>query len=270
MYLPPEAVGASNKYNGSLQPSSDPSPPARIKMHNIASIAKHKTKKALHIAHPNDARDNETRQLEDAMQEINESPAFNSSKLLNKARIESSGLSDKAIATLQATSQFIYSPTSAIKTRATKRTAGKLAKSQPYLSRQADLDFLTAHDDLQTAQGFRYEDDNDDADGMEMRQRSKSVNQCEDHIKQMESTRESMRVAWVTTRHIQRVRAIDLIPPPPLSDDAFEEPDEYGFTEFHWGKWIAYVCAIIASGRASTNKKQEYSTFFAQLHSAVH
>jgi hypothetical protein len=51
-----------------------------------------------------------------------------------------------------------------------------------------------------------------------------------------------MRVAWVTARHVQRVRVVDAIPPPPFPDDTFsEDVDDCGFTEFKWGKWIAYV-----------------------------
>ena len=46
------------------------------------------------------------------------------------------------------TAEELLNPKTAAKRHATKNAAGKLAKSRPYLSRKADLDFLDAHDEL--------------------------------------------------------------------------------------------------------------------------
>ncbi len=65
-----------------------------------------------------------------------------------------------------------------------------------------------------------------------------------------------MRVAWVTARHVQRVRVVGAILPPPFPDDSFfDGVDDCGFTEFKWGKWIAYVNTSISwlQGGVQTN-----------------
>jgi hypothetical protein len=51
-----------------------------------------------------------------------------------------------------------------------------------------------------------------------------------------------MRVAWVTARHVQRVRVVDVMNPPRFPDDSFFfEEDDCGFKQFNWVKWLAYV-----------------------------
>jgi hypothetical protein len=163
--------------------------------HNIGSIAKRKTKKALHIEDFNNDNTEdeyvETRESQAAMEEINGSPAFGSSKILNKARIGPTGPHDKVIATMQATSHFISSPKAAPQTRGTRQTASKLAKSPPYISKEADLDFLEAYDHLHNAVGSR----DGSKDDVTTEARNRDVDDCEDTVKQIEAARENMKVA---------------------------------------------------------------------------
>lgn len=202
------------------------------KLLHIKEKAKEKTKEVLHM----DAKDQGERSSYNAgIEELNESPAFNPSKFLNRARIEHAGLPAQVISTVQSTAAAIINPKKVIKSQATKKTAGTLAKSRPYLSRKADLDFLEAHDDL-----VRAEDSRGEEDGEEHGKRS-DINQCEEHFEELEKRRQSMRVAWMTARHVQRVRVVDPIAPPFPDDSFFEQQDDCGFTEFNWGKWIAYV-----------------------------
>jgi len=206
------------------------------KLSGLKAKAKKKTKRALHLESPqNDA---ERTQYETEVEELNESPAFNPTKFLNRQRIEQAGLSAKAISAVQGTIHAITNPKQAIKSKATKKTAGTLAKSRPYLSRKADLDFLDAHDDLQKAECSRSETEDED----EAAQRNENIGRREEHIEELDRARLNMRVAWVTSRHVQRVRVVDAVPPPTLPDDAFfEEQDNCEFTDFNWGKWVAYV-----------------------------
>ena len=229
----------------------------RAKVHNIGSTAKQKIKKALPIdSSSNDDIEEEcveTNEYQAAMREINESPAFDSSRLLNNGRLGPIGLQDRAVATTQATRHFISSPKAALKTRAARKTAGRLAKSQPFLSKEADLAFLRAHDKLHEAEGSR--DSSGEVgitDGC-----SVDVNERLDKIEQIEATRESMKVAWVTTRHVQRVRVIDTTLPPRLEDTAFEKLDEFGFKEFQWAKWFAYVGKPTFHGQSMADRNTE-------------
>lgn len=208
--------------------------PNNGKLHIFGAKAKAKSKKMLRI----ESSDDEDAEYEAAMDELNESPAFNPDKFLNKKCIGQSGLADRAISVLQGTAHAVASPKTAIKQRATRKTASSLAKSRPYLSRKADLDFLEAHDDL-----MRVKDSEGDEDKSEKSEKEGHIIDCNVQLENMERTREEMRVAWMTTRHVRRVRAAHLIPPPPFPDESFfEKEDDCGFKEFQWGKWIAYVC----------------------------
>jgi len=132
---------------------------------------------------------------------------------------------------------LIVHPKRTLKTQATKTTAGKLAKSNPYLSQKANFDFLKAHDDLSKAMDDRDIDDDEETAA----RKENNIIDCQDHVEELERTRQSMQVAWITARHVERVKAVDCIPPPPFPPDSFfEEKDEFGYTEF-WSKWIAYV-----------------------------
>ncbi|TVY55057.1 hypothetical protein LCER1_G007475 [Lachnellula cervina] len=175
-----------------------------------------------------------------AVEELNDSPAFNTSKLLNKSRIESSGVPEKVIAFLQGTVNAVIDPKEAIKFRATRKTAGKIAKSHPYLSRQADMDFLQAHDDLAQAQDTQSSNVGEAGSA----QRNEDVDDCEEHVQALENKRHNMRVAWITSRHVQRARVVDPLPPPFPDDSFFEEKDDSGFSAFNWGKWIIYKLLI--------------------------
>ncbi|KUJ18508.1 uncharacterized protein LY89DRAFT_582089 [Mollisia scopiformis] len=201
----------------------------------LKARVKRKAKHILHIDSSSGAEEDEEYQA--ALDELDNSPAFNTSKFLNRTRIGNSGIKGKALGLVQEAAAAIVHPKEAIKTRATKKTAGTLAKSRPYLSRKADLDFLEAHDDLEQAEGRR--DDSDDEGAFD--RKNEGINQCEERIENMETARQNMRVAWITARHIQRVRVVDAIPPLPFPDDNFfEQEDDCGVLEFNWGKWIAY------------------------------
>jgi hypothetical protein len=204
--------------------------------HGFKAKAKQKAKNFLHLE-PNSYEADDD-QYHAALDELENSPAFNTSKFLNRARLGSSGFASKAIDLIQGTASAIVNPKAAIKSRATRKTAGTLAKSRPYLSRKADLDFLDAHEDLERERESRNGNDDDETAA----KKKKGIGQCEDRLEDLERTRQNMRVAWVTARHVQRVRVVDAIPPPPFPEDSFfEQEDDCGFMEFNWGKWIAYV-----------------------------
>jgi len=112
---------------------------------------------------------------------------------------------------------------------------------------------LEAHDDLGRAEGARgWINDKEEAawnDG--------NIGQCEEHISEIERERQNMRVAWVTASHVQKVRVVNAVRPPPFPDDNFfEQRDDCGFMGFNWGKWITYVspadldnCKMLISNR---------------------
>lgn len=77
--------------------------------------------------------------------EINESDA---DTILNTSRLGSGSRFERTKGILRGTADAIVHPVESIKSKATRKAAAKLAKSRPYLSNQASLDFLEAHNDL--------------------------------------------------------------------------------------------------------------------------
>lgn len=209
----------------------------RHTLQRVKDKTKATTRRVLHID-STEGEDGEKDAYDAAVEELNDSPAFNTSKFLKKSRIGPSGGPDKFIALLQSTVHAVVDPKAAIKSRASRKTAGKLSKDRPYLSRQADLDFLEAHDDLERAQGTQ--DMNDDEETAA--RKDEDIGDRAKRIQDLENKRHNMRVAWVTGRHVQRVRVVDAVAPPPFPDDSFFiEEDDCGFPAFNWEKWIGYV-----------------------------
>ncbi|KAF4618405.1 hypothetical protein G7Y89_g14899 [Cudoniella acicularis] len=133
--------------------------------------AKAKTRRALNL----ESSDNDNKPpYKTAIEGLSESPAFNSSKFSNKARIGPAAIPDKVVALVQGTAEAIVDPKAALKSRATRKTAGKLTKSRPYLSRKADLDFLEANDNLARAK-YRRDGEDDKRTAAEKRQTSMAV-----------------------------------------------------------------------------------------------
>jgi hypothetical protein len=218
-----------------ITPSGDATS-KRQKLAEIKVKAKDKTKRVLHINSSEEHRERPFHETE--VDELNESPAFNPTKFLNRQRVEQAGLHAKVVSAVQSTIEAVLNPKKAIKSAATKKTAGTLAKSRPYLSRKADLDFLEAYDDLERTGGSS----NNAVGKGEATEKDGNIDQCEKHIEELERARLGMRVAWMTARHVQRVRVVNIFPPPPFPEESFfEKQDDRGFTAFDWGKWIAYV-----------------------------
>lgn len=196
---------------------------------SIRHKLKQKTKHVLHKVLPGDGVEEQPNIISS---ELDNNPAFNSVKFMKRPREGPTGVIAKTMEVLKTPADAIAHPKATAKQRATKTTAGKLVKSYPYLSQQADLDFLDAHDELQQAQNCHQNEDDADRGDAEAKQK---------RVDDMEERRKSMRVAWITTRHVQRVRVVDNIPPPFPADSYFEELDDCGYPAFNWTKWIGHV-----------------------------
>ncbi|RAL62368.1 hypothetical protein DID88_004934 [Monilinia fructigena] len=204
----------------------------------LRSKAKAKAKRLIEIAEGNSlSEDNEEDQFLNAVaEEINQSAAFDADKVLNTSRLGNVSRIERTKTILQGTAGAITHPIASLKSKATRKTAGKLAKSRPYLSNQADFDFLEAYDGLHQARDAQNTSDDEDA----IEENLNDIDHYEKKVHTIERSREEMRVAWVTDRHVHRVRVVDKIPPPFPPDQYFERQNDQGFTEFQWGKWVRY------------------------------
>ena len=161
---------------------------------------------------------------------------FNPNTLANQIPISRGGSIRKARRTLRSIAIAVVHPKEAIKSKATRATAGKLSTiSRPYLSQEADLDLLDAHNNLDHAKSARSSTaslDNDE-DALRKNQQEK--------LQDLEAHRESLFVKW-TTSNVGRVRVVPKrhIKFPNRSD--FAKRDAQGNpVRYDWLKWLGHV-----------------------------
>ena len=83
----------------------------------------------------------------DPLDNIKTNPAFSSSRVVKKSRFGPGKAADKTLGALQSIGNAIVHPVEAVKSTATRTTAGQLSKAErPFLSQKADIEYLQAHD----------------------------------------------------------------------------------------------------------------------------
>ena len=222
-------VHAGQASDGMLQ-----TPSKRAKLRGIGHKAKDKAKRLLSV--------NDTKVLAgdgEVLKGIRRDPAFSPGSLKDTQRKTKPESATSAAAILASAGSVIAHPVEAIKSKATRTTAGKLAKVQrPFLSADADLDFLEAHDELDRVESTRTSKratSDDDRDSLVEEQKEK--------IEQLKAQRESLRVAWTTTRFVKRVRVVpkrhlDFPEREAFVKDASEKKI---WARYDWLKWIGHV-----------------------------
>ena len=214
---------------------SRPNPTKKFRLRSLKHKAKEKTKKLLSI---DDARleDGEV----DVSKNIKGDPAFNPGFLRDKQQKKKKreGAASPA-ANLGAFVTSIASPKNAIKGKATRTTAGKLSKVQrPYLSKDADLEFLEAHNRLDRAESSR--------SSMQATTDDENNSLVEGHkgrIDEMKAHRESLRVAWTTARFVTRVRVVPKRHFDFPAREVFvkDVEEQRAWARYDWLKWIGHV-----------------------------
>lgn len=213
-----------------------PDSPSRTdRIRKLAKTTKEKTKKLLD---PNQNSIGQALSPADAARhDLETNPAFDPSKLIQAPRTSIFSIVDKTVHVLQGTAQAIAHPQKSIQSSVTKSTAGKLAKGRPHISKQADLAFLDAYDELQTAQSSACVTDDEET----IAKRASEIDNCNGLLADLEEKKMSMRVAWITGRHMRRVKVIKAQPGRFPKQTYFEHNDNCGEAGFRWGKWIACV-----------------------------
>ena len=171
-------------------------------------------------------------------------PVFAISKLDKRKKFKPGKKAGRALETFQAIGHAVVHPKDGLKKGATRTTAGQLSKvDRPYLSREADLKFLQAHDDLDSARSHassrrRISDEGlGDFDSIVDSHRTK--------IRDMEEYRESLKVAWFTSRHVRRVRVVPKRHMNFPNDEYFAKRNDKGeMMGFDWLDWLGHVRKI--------------------------
>lgn len=175
--------------------------------------------------------------VDDPLYEFENSPAFDPSKFWGKKRPSATRAARKVWSILHASGETVIDPKQSLKSRATKTTAGKIAKRQPRTSRKADLQFLEAHEELEAAEISRADSDDEDT----RNKKDGEVDSAAEQVRTLQDSREAMRVAWMTRRHVKRVKVVSKKKEAIPDDSYFEKADDCGATEFMWMKWIGFV-----------------------------
>lgn len=207
-------------------------------LRSLKSKTKEKTKKLLNV---NDRKNvgGPLHESDDITNQITGDPAF------NPAAIESQRKRSKregVKAALDGVSSFatsLSSPRDAIKGKAARTTARKLSKAErPYLSYDADIEFLEANDNLSRVESSLSSRQITSDEHLE-----DLIGGHRDRVNEMKAHRESLRVGHATSRHVRRVRVVPKHCHDFPNREAVSRDHREGGTpkKYDWLKWIGYV-----------------------------
>ncbi|KAF2140333.1 uncharacterized protein K452DRAFT_54353 [Aplosporella prunicola CBS 121167] len=208
---------ASARSPSNASSTNDASPPRRwARVHHISQKAKSKAMRTLHI--------DDTEAQTQAEQDVQGDPAFNPQSVFCEKTMTAGRTLSRTTGAIQKAGYAIIHPRDSVKCKAATRLA---APEQPLLSQEADNVLIEAHERLERAQQNVSPDDEE---------RPEALKEIVDNL---ESHRESMRVAWTTSRFIHRVRVVPSrrIELPRIADfDIHDEQGRYVRTD-----WIRYL-----------------------------
>ena len=173
---------------------------------------------------------------DDLKDSIRQDPAFNPDILLERQEKEEADPPTKLLDVVKSVGSNVVHPRKAIKSKVTRTTAGKLSKPhRPFLTQGADVEFLQAHEDLEKAESARSSRrasfDSDSVYGHH-----------KDKIDRMKANRDSLKIAWTTSRHVFRVRVTPKRQWPYPERSAYTEKDEDGkHKRFDWLSWMGQL-----------------------------
>lgn len=230
-------------------PRFDPPNGRRSKSRRLSDAfqrAKVKTRDAFGIEKPEEI-DKRT-SIDKTIDELHDNPAYDPLRFLRKPEKDGKLKTEKVREALSSAGHAIINPMAAIKSRATKATAGKLAGPRPYMNRNVDLAFLEALDEVADTKPIEChcgEDNYDCRCKDDQAENDQKVEELDRRVDEMEQTRLNMRAAWSTNRHVQRVRTVrrerGLWP----GVETFEVIDEDGNRELKLGELIGKVGHVI-------------------------
>lgn len=220
-------------------------PTKREKLRSLTRKTKAKTKKLLHI-HGEASTDGELDgNANGALDNIEADPAFNPGKLVKAKPFTVRGAAEKTTGKMHSIASTVAHPTRNTRSKAIRTAADQLAKAErPFLSQNADHELLEAHEELLRAQepssighGVREEE----RIGLE-EERIRWEEDSRQRIEEIEKQRESLAVAYTTTRHVHRVRVVPKEHIKLPDKEAYVERDGDGnVVRYLWLQWLGDV-----------------------------
>ena len=204
---------------------------------SLKSKTKEKTKNLLSV---NDAKTvgGTLHESDDITDQITGDPAFNPGTIESQRRRSKREGAKAALDSVSSFAASLSSPKDAIKGKAKRTTAGNLSKAErPYLSHDADIEFLEANDSL-----FRAESSLSSRQVTSDEELEDIIGGHKNKVNGMKAHRESLRVGHATSRHVKRVRVVPKRHLDFPNREAFRSHGE-GETpkKYDWLKSIGYV-----------------------------
>ena len=238
----------------------------RQKLRALTSKTKAKTKKLLRIEDRESNDEGSDSQEHGVLRNLECDPAFSHNQLYKQKRWSDGKTAYRPLGALESIATTVIHPKKAVKSKATRTTAGQLSKAErPFLSKRADLEFLEAHDNLYRAESSKSsrqvtsesEDDDLTVGYREM-------------VKDMQAHRESLRAAWTTSRHVRRVRVVPKRHIEYRDRKFFTKKDSEG-EHIDWLSWLGYVKPQVSKvGRSPTDSHADSSLRYPGLLYTVH
>ena len=205
-------------------------------LRSLKSKTKEKTKRLLSV---NDVKPGggTLHESDDITDQITGDPAFNPGTIESQRRRSKREGAKAALDSVSSFAASLSSPKDAIKGKATRTTAGNLSKAErPYLSHDADIEFLEANDSLSRAESSL------SSRQVKSDELEDIIGGHRDKVNGMKAHRESLRVGHATSRHVKRVRVVPKRHLDFPNREAFRSHGE-GETpkKYDWLKWIGYV-----------------------------
>ncbi|KAI4743242.1 hypothetical protein E4T50_06398 [Aureobasidium sp. EXF-12298] len=225
--------------------SSGPSPKrsssTKERVKSLGRGTKAKTKNLLHLNKHTLAPEEEATkgQEDDPYEEIRHDPAFDPSQLVS----QKPSLSTRIAGGFSNGVKIIVHPQDAAKQLAASKAA---IKDRPYLSEEADKEFLDAHDNLSKAQTSASHP-NGSAD-------QEAVDDQRERVQRIEALRQSRKVAWTSSRHFRRAIVFPKreFTPPPKEDYTYVDT-QTGERRINWLAWLQ-ACQLNAIQSFATNR----------------
>lgn len=213
-------------------------PSKREKLRGLTRKTKAKTKKLLHIHGDASADRDPDEDAYGVLDNIEADPAFNPGKLIQEKPFTVRGAAETTTGKLHSIVSAVAHPAKNLRDKAIRTTADQLAKAErPFLSQNANRELLEAHQDLRRAQ-----DPSSVGHDIPEKERIVLEENSRRKIEDIEKHRDSLAVAYTTTRHVHRVRVVPKEHMQFPEKEAFVERDATGNIVGHlWLRWLGNV-----------------------------
>lgn len=216
---------------GAIQHDDTMSKRERVK--NLGHEAKTRAKKFLRKRRisPEEVDAEENENFDNPYVDIQDNPAFQPAELISNQRITVGGTKDRALASIATAGKALLHPGHAIKRKAATKVA---VQDQPYMSQNADLEYLNAHDNVARARSSC-----ENSSGGDILGDNERLQHRLDRVQELEDLRESRKVAWITSRHIERAVVVQKRElPTPRKEDYYLVDEKTGNRHLDWQAWL--------------------------------